>query len=117
MNKDYLAITLHDNDFYRDLLALAISLSYTIIEEGILDNECINLVTLENYILNIMISNYTLRTFGKTGYTEINKIKEYIKSNLKVYYVSKDKVVANDSEILYLCINKKMREYGEYFVI
>lgn len=117
MNKDYLSITVQDNDFCRDLLALGISLSYEITKEHVLDNECVNLVTLENYILDIMISNYTLSTFGKTGYPKINEIKEYFKNNLKVYYISKDDVIENDSEILYLCVNKNMRECGEYFVI
>ena len=117
VSKDYIAITIHDNDFYSDLISLGVLLSHMITDECILDNECINMVTLENYILDIMIINYTLRTFGKTGYEDINKIKEYIENNLKIYHISKSEVIADDSEILYLCINNRMREFGEYFVI
>lgn len=81
MHKDYLVITVHDNDFYRDLLVLGILFNYNITREQILENKCVNLVILGKYILDIMICNYTLRTFGKTNYEEINKRKNYIEKN------------------------------------
>ena len=117
MYKDYLAMTLHDNDFNRDLESASYLLSHMITYECILDNGCINLIQIRDFLIDIMIRSYELRTFGKYNYDDIEKIKDYFEKHLKVYELYKEDIVADNSEILYLCINEKMREYGEYFII
>lgn len=115
--KEYLVITLHDNDFYSELRILAILLSHMITYEGILENENIDLEVLREFAINSMTKSYEITTYKKSGYSHPNNISQYFEKELKIYCVNKEDVIADNSELLYLCINENIREFGEYFII
>ena len=115
--KDYLVITLHDNDFHSELRSVAVLLSHMITYEGILENNKIDLEVLRCFIINSIAKSYEITTYKKSGYSHPNNILAYFEKELKIYCVNKEDVVTDNSELLYLCVNENMREFGEYFII
>lgn len=116
-NNDYIVFTLHDNDFCNDFTCVAELLSYLITHQDILNNKNVDLEVIREYFIDTSIRNYRLLRLGKSGYSSAEDISDYFKKQLKVYCISKEDVVYDNSEILYICINDKMREFGEFFII
>ena len=116
----YLKITLHDSDFYKELMYLGKYLSDRV-EDCLFDAKKID-DNFRRSVINYMLSIYMLSRVFNTGHCDfpddgkLSNIREYFDKHLQIEIVDKNDVHSDNFETLYVLLNEDC-DYLERWLI